>query len=264
MTIGNGTKAGTFQYGKNLSDVKVLESSTAIGNKATALTGTSLGYNTKSDLLGVAIGSSASAMYGGVAIGSGSKIVRDTYSTYREKGVALGNKSVVDRRFGTYGYMPLSNTAATLQTPDSMENDIALAKQTGDANVIKTVNDFYTNYGEDTYNKWKELKTASRQCVYMLITKKLAEINSKGLRLQKLIDWQMSTNCRIYQISRRLQMRPYHNFNKTIKASPLRSTPKTALYQPLRQMPALSASVVLLPTHFRQSLAKSPTCRRYG
>ena len=209
IAIGNGTKAGTFQYGKNLSDVKVLESSTAIGNKATALTGTSLGYNTKSDLLGVAIGSSASAMYGGVAMGSGSKIVRDTYSTYREKGVALGNKSVADRRFGTYGYMPLSDTATTLQTPDSMENDIALAKQTGDANVIKTVNDFYTNYGEDTYNKWKELKTASDN-VYTAYNEKLAEINSKVYaseadrladvnELQNLSDQQKTANAALSQ-----------------------------------------------------------------
>ena len=65
-------------------------------------------------------------MYGGVAIGSGSKIVRDTYSTYREKGVALGNKSVVDRRFWHLRLHAPQQYSSDLQTPDSMENDIAL------------------------------------------------------------------------------------------------------------------------------------------
>ena len=71
-------------------------------------------------------------------------------------GVALGDGAQANRSYGAYGYVPLSDTAATLKTEDSMANDLALAKQMGDS-VLTAVQGFYDKYGEDTYKEWKSL-----------------------------------------------------------------------------------------------------------
>ena len=51
---------------------------------------------------------------------------------------------------------PLSDMAATLNTEDSMANDLALAKQMGDS-VLTAVQNFYDTYGEATYKQWQSL-----------------------------------------------------------------------------------------------------------
>lgn len=51
--------------------------------------------------------------------------------------------------------------AATLNTEDSMANDLALAKQMGDS-VLTAVQNFYDTYGEATYNSgslWQQTMT---------------------------------------------------------------------------------------------------------
>ena len=53
---------------------------TAIGNGAVSLNGTSIGFKTKSNLEGLALGNETSALYGGTALGSSASIAENTYS----------------------------------------------------------------------------------------------------------------------------------------------------------------------------------------
>ena len=156
IAIGNGARAGAFQISDKPTTSTMINFTTAIGNGAVSLNGTSIGYLAKSNLEGLALGSETNALYGGTALGSGASTAENTYSIFHADGVALGDGAVANRSYGAYGYVPLSDTAATLKTEDSMANDLALAKQMGDS-VLTAVQGFYDKYGEDAYKEWKSL-----------------------------------------------------------------------------------------------------------
>mgnify|MGYP001032131187 FL=1 len=156
IAIGNGARAGAFQISDKPTTSTMINFTTAIGNGAVSLNGTSIGYLAKSNLEGLALGSETTALYGGTALGSGASTAENTYSIFHADGVALGDGAVANRSYGAYGYVPLSDTAATLKTEDSMANDLALAKQMGDS-VLTAVQGFYDKYGEDAYKEWKSL-----------------------------------------------------------------------------------------------------------
>ena len=178
IAIGNKASSGYFNVSSQFDNQRDTAFSVAIGNSSTALGGTSVGYDSISDHDGVALGASANAQYGGTALGTGAETSRNTYSSTRGNGVALGEYSYADRRYGTYGYVPLSDTTASVSTPDSMENDIALANKTGDTSVISAVKNFYQKYDNDTYTQWKNLDAKHEEAL-LTYDEKVAEMNSK-------------------------------------------------------------------------------------
>ena len=156
ISIGDGAKTGAFHIADKPYTATMVKNTTAIGNSAMSLSGTSIGFEAKSNLEGLALGNKTSALYGGTALGSGAATAENTYSILHADGVALGDGAQADRSYGAYGYAPLSDTAATLKTEDSMANDLALAKQMGDS-VLTAVQGFYDTYGEATYKQWQSL-----------------------------------------------------------------------------------------------------------
>ena len=178
IAIGNKASSGYFNVSSQFDNQRDTAFSVAIGNSSTALGGTSVGYDSISDHDGVALGASANAQYGGTALGTGAETSRNTYSSTRGNGVALGEYSYADRRYGTYGYVPLSDTTASVSTPDSMENDIALANKTGDTSVVSAVKNFYQTYDNDTYTQWKNLDAKHEEAL-LTYDEKVAEMNSK-------------------------------------------------------------------------------------
>ena len=156
IAIGDGARSGAFQISDKPNTATMVTFTTAIGNGAVSLNGTSIGFKTKSNLEGLALGNETSALYGGTALGSSASIAENTYSILHADGVALGDGAYADRSYGAYGYAPLSDMAATLNTEDSMANDLALAKQMGDS-VLTAVQNFYDTYGEATYKQWQSL-----------------------------------------------------------------------------------------------------------
>ncbi|WP_296815942.1 YadA-like family protein [uncultured Megasphaera sp.] len=185
VAIGTQASSGIFNIDlTSRNDPTTSEYSTAIGNYATALVGTSLGTSAKSDHGGVAVGNGANAMYGGTALGKGSATAENTYSYVRADGVALGDNSYANRGYGIYGYVPLKDTPdivksvyATTAATDSMANDIALANKTGDDSVVTAVTNFYNTYGEDVYNDYKTVESAYEKAV-MAYDKQAAKMNS--------------------------------------------------------------------------------------
>ena len=185
VAIGTQASSGIFNIDlTSRNDPTTSEYSTAIGNSATALVGTAIGYNAKADHGGVALGASANAMYGGTALGMGASTAENTYSYVRSDGVALGDNSYANRSYGIYGYVPLKDTTdivksiySTTAATDSMENDIALANKTGDASVVTAVTNFYNTYGEDAYNEYKTAESAYEKAV-MAYDKQAAKMNS--------------------------------------------------------------------------------------
>lgn len=173
IAIGNGARAGAFQISDKPTTSTMIDFTTAIGNGAMSLNGTSIGYLAKSNLEGLALGTETQALYGGTALGSGASTAENTYSIFHADGVALGDGAVANRSYGAYGYVPLSDTAATLKTEDSMANDLALAKQMGDS-VLTAVQGFYDKYGEDTYKEWKSLASEYEKADIAANKKKVA------------------------------------------------------------------------------------------
>lgn len=185
VVMGREASGGIFNIDLTTKNDPTLSyTSTAIGNFSSALVGTSLGANTKSDHGGVAVGAGANAMYGGTAIGKGASTAESTYSYLRADGVALGDSSYATRGYGIYGYVPLKDTTdivknvyATTAATDSMANDMALANKTGDASVVSAVTNFYNQYGEDVYNDYKTIESAYEKAV-MAYDKQAAKMNS--------------------------------------------------------------------------------------
>ena len=176
VVIGNSASGGIFQSKDSTSKFSGAAASTAVGNNATALVGTAVGYKSKADHSGVALGASANALYGGTALGRLAATAENTYSALRSDAVALGDESYADRSYGTYGYVPLSDTAATVNTEDSMANDFALAKQLGDT-ALTAVTAFYNNYDETTYNEWKSVASNYEKAL-MDYDKQVEKMNS--------------------------------------------------------------------------------------
>lgn len=163
IAIGKGAIASQFNTGVTLQKRHINEYATAVGNSSLAVDGTSFGYNARSNNSGVAIGESSNALNGGTALGNGTTIGGATYDLHRGGAVALGDRAVADRTFGKYGYIPFDKNFTadlSLRYGDARANDIALAKASGDAAVIKTVTDFYknNNISADTYSEWKRLR----------------------------------------------------------------------------------------------------------
>ncbi|WP_295181433.1 YadA-like family protein [Veillonella sp.] len=163
IAIGNGATASRFNTGSTLQKRYSNDYATAVGNSSLAVDGTSFGYNARSNNSGVAIGDSSNALNGGTALGNGTTIGGATYDLHRGGAVALGDRAVADRTFGKYGYIPFDKNFTadlSLRYGDARANDIALAKASGDATVIKAVTDFYNNnnISADTYSEWKRLR----------------------------------------------------------------------------------------------------------
>lgn len=185
VVMGMQASGGIFNIGKSMTNDQTLSYySTAIGNYATALVGTAIGYKAKADHGGVSLGASANAMYGGVALGKGASTAENTYSYIRSDGVALGDNSYANRGYGIYGYVPLKDSTdivksiySTSAATDSMANDLALANKTGDDSVVTAVTNFYNTYGEDVYNDYKTVESAYEKAV-MAYDKQAAKMNS--------------------------------------------------------------------------------------
>lgn len=163
IAIGKGAIASQFNTGVTLQKRHINEYAAAVGNSSLAVDGTSFGYNARSNNSGAAIGESSNALNGGTALGNGTTIGGATYDLHRGGAVALGDRAVADRTFGKYGYIPFDKNFTadlSLRYGDARANDIALAKASGDAAVIKTVTDFYknNNISADTYSEWKRLR----------------------------------------------------------------------------------------------------------
>ena len=174
VVIGNQASGGIFNISTKISDPTGAKASTAVGNNATALVGTAIGANSKAYRSGVALGSGANALYGGTALGRISATAENTYSPPHAGAVALGDESYADRSSGTYGYVPLTNTA-DLTLSDSQDNDLALANQMG-GDVPNTVKNLYDTYGKK-YTEWKSL-ASNYEKTLMDYNKQVAKMNS--------------------------------------------------------------------------------------
>lgn len=164
ISIGSKAKTGTFNISMSPTQPNKFTSSPnsiAFGNEASAMTGTSIGYKSQSNEYGLAIGNAATALYGGDAFGNSAKTERTQFSLMRQEGVALGNNSIADRGFGSIGYVPLSETSPS-SLENSMERDLALAEQTGNAKTLEVVKAFYDTYGaqyeeyEKTFKEYED------------------------------------------------------------------------------------------------------------
>lgn len=149
--------------------------SIALGNDAIAMAGTSLGYQTKTAENGLAVGAEATALYGGDAFGNSAKTEKSQFSLLRQEGVALGDNSLADRAYGSIGYVPLS-TEAPGSLENSMQRDLALAEQTGNAKVQEVVKAFYDQYG----SQYEAYETAikERDANYTAVVEQKTLMNS--------------------------------------------------------------------------------------
>ena len=183
--MGREASGGIFNIDLTTKNDPTLSyTSTAIGNFSSALVGTSLGANTKSDHGGVAVGAGANAMYGGTAIGKGASTAESTYSYLRADGVALGDSSYATRGYGIYGYVPLKDTTdivknvyATTAATDSMANDMHWPTRQATPVSSLPLPTSNNQYGEDVYNDYKTIESAYEKAV-MAYDKQAAKMNS--------------------------------------------------------------------------------------
>lgn len=160
IAIGTSATASRYNVGTKPTDVTSTQAAMAIGHSSLAIDGIAIGRKANSNRGGTALGNSSNALYGGTALGSGATTGSAAYDPYRGGGVALGQYSYANRASGNYGYIPFDNqfTASLTANADTMANDMALAKATGNQTVIDAVNDFYQKYSETTYQGWKDLR----------------------------------------------------------------------------------------------------------